>query len=77
MEVMTTMDAEPSRWNDDRLDEFAGNVSERFDRVDAELARVNGRLDELIKVLIAGVIAMTGAILAAFGGVLVLIATQL
>jgi hypothetical protein len=77
MGVTASMDTEPSRWNDERLDEFAANVDKRFDRVDGELARVNGRLDDLMKVLIAGVIALTGAFLAALGGVLVLIATQL
>jgi hypothetical protein len=88
MDVIAPMDAESSRWNDDRLDEFATNVDKRFDRIedrmdmrfdrlDQELARTNGRLDDLIKVLIAGVIAFAGAVLTGFAGILALIATQL
>jgi hypothetical protein len=77
MEVMATMDATGNRWNDDRLDEFAKNVDKRFDRVDREFARVNDRLDDLVKVMIAGFITSTGGILAGFGAMIVLMATQL
>lgn len=71
------MNPEPTRWNNDRHDEFAKNVDRRFDRVDHELARVNDRLDDLIKILIAGFIAFTGTVLAGFAGIIVLIATQI
>ena len=82
------MDATGNRWNDDRLDEFARNVDKRFDQVDkrfdrlderieAGFNRVNDRLDDLVKVLIAGIITLTGAILAGFAAILVLVATQL
>ena len=71
------MEAEPNRWNDDRLDEFARNVDKRFNRVDRQLERVNDRLDDLIRVLIAGIIAFTGAVLAGFASIVVLIATQI
>ena len=81
MEVMTAVDAKPSRWNDDRLDEFAANVDKRFDRVDRrfdrvdqEIARVNDRLDDLMKVLIVGFIGLIGVVLA---GIFTLVATQL
>jgi hypothetical protein len=77
MEVMTAMEAEPTRWNDGRLDEFATNVDKRFNGVDRQLERVNDRLDDLIKVLIAGIIAFTGAVLAGFASIVVLIATQI
>jgi hypothetical protein len=77
MEVMTAMEAKPNRWNDDRLDDFARSVDERFNGVDRQLERVNDRLDDLIKVLIAGIIAFTGAVLAGFASIVVLIATQL
>jgi hypothetical protein len=88
MEVMATMDATGNRWNDDRLDEFARNVDKRFDQVDkrfdrldqrmeAGFNRVNDRLDDPVKVLIAGIITLTGAILAGFAAILVLVATQL
>lgn len=71
------MDAKPNRWNDDRLDEFATSVDRRFNGVDHQLERVNDRLDDLIKVLTAGIIAFTGAVLAGFASIVVLIATQL
>jgi hypothetical protein len=81
MEVIEAMDAQPSRWNDDRLDEFAANVDrrfeqvdKRFDKVDREIARVNDRLDDLMKVLIVGFIGLIGVVLA---GVFSLIAMQL
>lgn len=75
------MDAQSSRWNDDRLDEFAANVDRRFehvdrrfDKVDREIGRVNDRLDDLMKVLIVGFIGLIGVVLA---GVFALIAMQL
>jgi hypothetical protein len=84
MGVMTPMNAESSRWNDDRLDEFARNVDkrfdkvdERFDRVDQELARINGRLDDLIKVAIAGSITLIGVLLAGIFSLIALVLTQL
>jgi hypothetical protein len=77
MEVIAPMDANRSRWNDDRLDEFAANVDKRFDRVDHELARINDRLDDLVKAMIAATVALTGGMLAGFAGIIVLIATPL
>jgi hypothetical protein len=82
------MDTTRTRWNDDRLGEFASDVKERFDQVGrrfdriddrqvVEFGRVNDRLDDLVKVLIGGVIALTAAIIAGFSGIIVLIATQL
>jgi DNA anti-recombination protein RmuC len=90
MEVMTAMDANSTRWNDERLDEFAGNVDKRFDKVDErfdrvdkrfdkvdhELGRVNDRIDDLVKVLIGGIIAFTAAILSGFIAMAIVIATQ-
>jgi uncharacterized membrane protein len=56
-------------------------IDRRFDRIDrrqvAEFGRLNDRLDDLVKVLIGGVIAFTAAIIAGFSGIVVLIATQL
>ena len=84
MEVMTAMEAKPTRWNDDRLDEFATNVDKRFDHVDKrfdtidrQLERVNDRLDFLGRAMIAAMCAITSAILAGFAGIIVLIATQI
>jgi hypothetical protein len=81
MEVMAPVNSQPTRWNDDRLDEFAVNVSKRFDqvdkrfdRLDQEFARVNRRFDDLIKVLLGGFITLIGVVLA---GIFTLVATQL
>ncbi|HVW47203.1 MAG TPA: DUF1515 family protein [Solirubrobacterales bacterium] len=51
-------------------------VNGRFNHVDREFARVHDRLDDLVKVMIGGVIALTGAVLAGFAALVVLFATQ-
>jgi hypothetical protein len=61
--LMEREEAEMSNWNDDRLDELSGRVDEGFRemresfaqaeaRNEAQFARVNSRLDQLIIVLI-------------------------
>ncbi len=77
MEVMTVMEASPTRWNDDRLDEFATIVDRRFDKVDRQFDRVNDRLDFLGKAIIGMAISLTSAVIAGFAGIIVLIATQI
>jgi hypothetical protein len=77
MEVMTAMEATPTRWNDDRLDEFATNVDMRFDKVDRQLDRVNDRLDFLGRAIVGLAISLTSAVMAGFAGIIVLIATQI
>lgn len=89
------MDANSSRWNDDRLDEFAGNVDRRFDQVDKRFdkvderferledrmesgfARVNDRIDDLVKAMNTAMVTLTTGMLAGFAAILVLIATQI
>jgi tetrahydromethanopterin S-methyltransferase subunit G len=61
----------------DRVDEKFGEMNRRFDKLDHESARVNDRLDDLIKVVIAGFIGITGGIIAGFAAIVALIATQL
>jgi hypothetical protein len=67
----------------DRVGERFGDVDRRFreadrrfDHLDHELGRVNDRLDDLVKVLIAGFVGFTGAVMAGFGALVVLFATQ-
>jgi hypothetical protein len=65
---------------DDRaveVDRRFSEVGRRFDRVDHEFARINDRLDDLVKVMIAGIIALTGAVLAGFAALVVLFVTQI
>jgi chromosome segregation ATPase len=71
-------------WTDERLDDFRDDVnrrfdevSKRFDKVEAELHRINDRLDAMQRLMAQGFIAMTTAIVAGFGGMAALIATQL
>lgn len=64
-------------WTDERLDDFRRDVYGRFDKVDAELHRINDRLDAMQRLMVQGFVAMTTAIVAGFGGMAGLIATQL
>jgi hypothetical protein len=71
-------------WTDERLDDFRrdvdrrfGEVDGRFDKVDVELGRINDRLDAMQRLMAQGFIALTTAIVAGFGGMAGLIATQL
>jgi hypothetical protein len=59
------------------VDRRFDKVDRRFDKVDVELQRMNDRLDTMGRVMIQGFVAMTGAIVAGFGGMAALIATQL
>jgi DNA anti-recombination protein RmuC len=78
-------------WTDDRLrakfdslDRRLDEVDRRFDRVDESLrelrstmGQMNQRFDGLEHTLVHGVLALTGAIIAGFAAMIVLIATQL
>jgi hypothetical protein len=68
-------------WTDERLDDFRGEVNRRFDgverrfdKVDAELHRVNDRLDGLHRTLLQIAGGTIATLIAGFAG---LIATQL
>jgi DNA anti-recombination protein RmuC len=72
----------------DAVDQRFDAVEQRFDAVDKRLdriedrieqgfARFDGRLDAIQRSMFHGVIVLTGGMLAGFGGILVLIATQL
>jgi hypothetical protein len=59
-----------------RADDRSLEVDRRFDHSDREFARINDRLDDLVKVMIAAMLTLTGAILAGFGALVVLFSTQ-
>jgi tetrahydromethanopterin S-methyltransferase subunit G len=59
------------------VDRRFNEVDRRFDNVDHELHRINDRLDGMSKAIVFGAISLTGGILAGFGGMIVLMATQL
>gem|GEM_PF-4641535 len=60
-----------------RVGEKFVEVDRRLGHLDHEAVRVNDRLDDLVKVLIAGFVGFTGAVMAGFGALVVLFATQL
>jgi hypothetical protein len=64
-------------WTDERLDDFRDEVNRRFDKVDAELHRVNDRLDGMQRTMMHGLVVMTGAIIASNAALIGLVATQL
>jgi uncharacterized protein YPO0396 len=64
-------------WTDERLDDFRAEVNRRFDEVEAELHRVNDRLDGMQRTMVHGFVAMTGAIIASNAALIGLVITQL
>ena len=61
-------------WTDERLDDFRGEVNRRFDKVDAQLDRVNDRLDGLHRTLLQIAGGVIGTLIAGFAAI---VATQL
>ena len=75
-------------WTDERLDHFSARVDERFDDVDRRLGRIEfemretrteiggirARLDSMQRMMFHGVIALSAAIVAGFGGMAGLLA---
>jgi tetrahydromethanopterin S-methyltransferase subunit G len=71
-------------WTEGRLDELSDKVDrgfekvdQRFERVDRRLERIDARLDGMQRTMVQAAIGMTAAILASFGGIIALIATQI
>jgi chromosome segregation ATPase len=71
----------------DKVDRQFDEVDRRFDAVDRRLesvdrrlerdfGRINDRLDDLVKAMIAAMVTLTGAILAGFAALVVLFSTQ-
>jgi DNA anti-recombination protein RmuC len=75
-------------WTDDRLQERFDSIDHRFDQIDSRFDRIDQdyrelrsemsqRFDGLQRAMIQGVIALSGAFIAGFAALIVLIATQL
>jgi hypothetical protein len=64
----------------DRVDARFERVDDRFERVDADIqslrGEMNARFDTIQRTMVLGVIALTTGMLAGFGGLAALIATQ-
>jgi vacuolar-type H+-ATPase subunit E/Vma4 len=68
-------------WTDARLDDMKQEMDAGFKRVDEDIrglrSEMNARFDGLQRAMIQGVIALSGAFIAGFAALIVLIATQL
>lgn len=86
--MVQSMEAMRESWTDERLDHFRARVDERFEEVDrrlgriefemremrTEIGRINDRLDSMQRTMVHGVIALSAAIVAGFGGMAGLLA---
>jgi hypothetical protein len=78
------MEAVRERWTDDRMDDLNRKVDELGRRMDARFVAMDARFDAVQQTMIGmqrtmihGFVAMSAAIVAGFGGMAGLIATQL
>ena len=82
------MEAMREAWTDKRLDDLSDRMDSNFERVDRDIrelrGEMNGRFDRLEsrfetmqRTMIQATVAISAAVLAGFGGLAGLIATQL
>jgi hypothetical protein len=70
MEVMA------QEWTEGRLDELSQKVDGGFERVDADIRELRVEISTVQRTMAQGFIALTAAMLAGFGGLAALIASQ-
>ncbi len=70
------MEAMAQEWTDGRLDELSQKVDRGFERVDADIRELRVEIATVQRTMVQGFIALTAAMLAGFGGLAALIATQ-
>jgi hypothetical protein len=70
------MEAMAQEWTDGRLDELSHKVDRGFERVDADIRELRVEVATVQRTMVQGFIALTAAMLAGFGGLAALIATQ-
>lgn len=70
-------------WTDERLDDFRDDVNrrfdevyKRFDNVDAELHRINDRLDSMRKMLVYAVVTLGSSTVAGWAAAIALVITR-
>lgn len=63
-------------WTEGRLDELSQKVDCGFERVDRDIRDLRGEIATVQRTMVQGFIALTAAMLAGFGGIAALIATQ-
>ena len=82
------MEAMREAWTDERLDDLADRMDQGFDRVDRDIRdlrgemndrfnRVDARFDSMQRSMMQAVVALSVGMLAGFGGLAGLIASQL
>ena len=64
-------------WTDERMDDLSRNMDSGFARIDADLREVRAQMGAMQRTMAMGFIALAGAIVAGFGGMAGLIATQI
>lgn len=70
------MEAMVQEWTDGRLNELSQKVDRGFERVDTDIRELRVEVATVQRTMIQGFIALTAAMLAGFGGLAALIATQ-
>jgi hypothetical protein len=70
------MEAMAQEWTDGRLTELSQKVDRGFERVDADIRDLRVEIATVQRTMAQGFIALTAAMLAGFGGIAALIATQ-
>ena len=75
------MEAMREEWTDERLDDLADRMDQGFERVDRDIrdlrGEMNNRFDSIQRSMMQAVVALSVGMLAGFGGLAGLIATQL
>ena len=70
------MEAMAPEWTEGRLDEMSQKVDSGFERVDADIRELRVEVATVQRTMVQGFIALTAAMLAGFGGLAALIASQ-
>jgi hypothetical protein len=70
------MEAMAPEWTEGRLDEMSQKVDSGFERVDTDIRELRKEVGAVQRTMVQGFIALTAAMLAGFGGLAALIASQ-
>jgi hypothetical protein len=70
------MEAMAPEWTEGRLDEMSQKVDSGFERLDNDIRELRVEVATAQRTMVQGFIALTAAMLAGFGGLAALIASQ-
>jgi len=71
------MESMRKAWTDERLDDLNKRVDEGFSRIDADIRALRAEVGGLQRTMAQGFIALSAVMVAGFGGIAGLIATQI